>query len=129
MKTGTMLGLLALVIALACAATWIYFIRQVDIPENRMAFVVIFLSAAALGVAAFVKGTSWAGAVPAALAIFIGLLLPFTVAISTQELTEKAIEVGDRIPHFTAIDANDELFDSASLHGHLVLIKFFRAHW
>lgn len=129
MKTGTKLGILALVVAVACAATWSYLIRQVDIPENRSVFVVVFLTAAALGVAAFIKGTSWFGALPSALAIFIGLLLPFTIAISPQQVADRAISVGDTIPHFTAIDANDALFDSGSLHGHLVLIKFFRAHW
>ena len=42
--------------------------------------------------------------------------------------TEKAIQVGDTIPRFTAPDGRGETFDSASLNGHLVLIKFFRAH-
>ncbi len=129
MKTGTKLGILALVVAVACTALWFYQARQVDIPENRTAFVVVFLAAAALGVAAFVKGTSWLGGVAAVVAIFIGSFLPFTVAISRQEVMSNAIQVGDTIPHFTAVDGHGELFDSESLRGHPVLIKFFRAHW
>jgi hypothetical protein len=129
MKTGTKLAILALVVALACGALWSYHIRQVDIPEDRTAFVVVFLTATALGVGAFVKGTGWAGGVAAAVAIFIGSLLPFTVAVSRQEVAANAIQVGDTIPHFTAVDEHGQPFDSKSLDGHLVLIKFFRAHW
>jgi cytochrome oxidase Cu insertion factor (SCO1/SenC/PrrC family) len=128
-KTGTMLGFLALGVAVACAALWIYQMRQVDIPENRTAFVVVFLAAVALGVAAFVKGARWVGGVPAVGAIFIGSLLTFTIAISRQEVAPNAIKVGDTIPHFNAVDDSGEVFDSDSLRGHPVLIKFFRAHW
>lgn len=129
MKAGTKLGIVAVGVAVACAALWSYQTRQVDIPEDRTAFVVVFLTAAALGVGAFVKGTGWVGGVAAVIAIFIGSLVPFTVAISRQEVTVNAIRVGDVIPRFTAVDEHRQLFDSRSLHGHLVLIKFFRAHW
>jgi len=39
------------------------------------------------------------------------------------------IEVGDAMPQFTSIDGQGQAFNSKSLNGHLVLIKFFRAHW
>lgn len=70
-----------------------------------------------------------AGGAAAVLAIAIGGLLPATIAISPQEATADAISVGDTIPRFTALDSQGELFDSCSLNGHLVMIKFFRAHW
>ena len=129
MKTGTKLGILALVLALGCFALWGYQIRQVEIPENRTGHVVVFLAAAALGVFAFVKGTGWAGGVAAVLAIFIGSLLPFTVAISRQEVASNSIQVGDSLPHFSAVDDRGQRFDSTTLLGQPVLIKFFRAHW
>ena len=70
------------------------------------------------------------GGIAPALAILIGLFLPFTIAISPQAVdTARVIEVGDTIPHFTAVDGEGEPFDSLALNGHLVLIKFFRAHW
>jgi hypothetical protein len=129
-KTGTKLGLASLVLALGTAVLWFYLTRQVNLPDNRTLFVVVFLTAAALGVAAYVKGTSILGGVPPVVGIIIGLFLPFTIYVSPQVLDEGgAIKVGDTIPHFTAIDGNGETFDSDSLHGHLVLIKFFRAHW
>jgi hypothetical protein len=126
---GTTLGLLAFVVAAVTVALWFRQINQVDIPQNRTAFVVFFLTAAALGVGAFVARTRWFGAVPAVLAIIIGSFLPFTVAISRQEVAADGIQVGDTIPHFEAVDDEGQLFDSESLQGHPVLIKFFRGHW
>jgi xanthine/uracil/vitamin C permease (AzgA family) len=129
MKTGTKLGLLALVVAVGCTMTWFHQVDRVDLPENRTAFVTVWLTAVALGVAAFVKGPGWIGGIAAVPAIVIGLFLPFTVSISRQEVAPGSIQVGDTIPHFTAPDDRGEIFDSASLRGHPVLIKFFRAHW
>ena len=130
MKLGTKLGLLALVIAIASMAGWSYSIRTVDIPENRWLFIVSFLSALVLGVAAIaVKQRSWVGSLVSLPAIFLGMLLPYTIAISEQGLAEGSIEVGDTIPHFVSVDGSGNSFDSASLEGHLLLIKFFRAHW
>ena len=128
-KRGTKLGLAALGTAVAFFVGWFAMNRQVGIPENRTFFVIGFLLAAALGVAAFARGTRWYGGVAAALAILIGTFLPFTVAVSRQEVASGAIQVGDTIPHFKAVDEFGKSFDSANLNGHLVLIKFFRAHW
>jgi peptidoglycan/LPS O-acetylase OafA/YrhL len=130
MNTGTKLGIVALALAVGTVALWFYLARQVDLPDDRTFFVIAFLCAAVLGVAAFVRGTSIPGGLPPALAILIGLFLPFTILISPQKLdTAKVIGTGDTIPHFTATDGRGEAFDSASLHGQLVLIKFFRGHW
>ena len=108
---------------------WAYRIRQVDIPEDRTVFVIFFLAAVGLGVTALVKGTGWGGRAAAVVAIGIGLLLPFTVAISRQEAAPNVIRVGGTIPSFQARDDQGQLFDSKSLKDKLVLMKFFRAHW
>ena len=130
MKIGTRLGIASLALAVGTVTLWFYLAGQVNLPDNRTLFVIAFLSAAALGVAAFVMGAGLLGGVPAGFGILIGVFLPFTIAISPQTLdADGVIEVGDTIPHFTALDGNGETFDSDSLHGHLALIKFFRAHW
>ena len=130
MKIGTKFGLLSLALALSGAVTWAYLTRQVDLPENRALFIIVFIAALATAIASVVvKGRSWTGGLAAVPAIFVSLLLVFTIAISEQVTTEKAITVGETIPHFTAFDGDDQPFDSNSLQGHLVLIKFFRAHW
>ena len=128
-NSGNRLGLAALVLAVSCALLWFRQANAVDIPENRMLFVAVWLSAVALGVAAFVKSAGWLGRIAALPAIVIGLFLPFTVSISEQVLPPNAIQVGQMMPAFSAPDDRGELFDSARLRGNPVLIKFFRAHW
>ena len=129
MKRGTQLGLLALVLAIGCTRLWFYLAENVALPENRMLFLAVWLSAVVLGIAAFVKKAGWLGRIAAVPAIAIGLFLPFTVSISEQILPPEAIQVGEMIPSFSAPDDRDEIFDSARLRGNPVLIKFFRAHW
>lgn len=128
-KIGTALGFVALAVAILTMVLWFRLVNQVAIPEDRTLFVVAFLTAAGLGVAAFVIGTRWFGGVPAILAIAAGLFLPFTVAISRQQVAENPIRVGDTIPVFTALDDKGERFRSGDLDGSPVLIKFFRGHW
>ena len=129
MRKGTKLSLLALGLALTCAGWWVVQMRQVDIPEDRTAFVIGFLAAAILGITALVRGAGWVGVGPACLAIFIGILLPFTIGVSPQEVASRAIQIGDTLPHFTSVEDSGETFDSNRLDGKLLLIKFFRAHW
>ena len=120
MKTGTKLGIFALALAVGSAFLWFRMTATVGLPDDR----------SCLGVFSYFKGTSIVGAVPPALAILVGAFLTFTVYISPQALDEaRSIKVGDTVPRFTALDDNEQTFDSAALHGHLVLIKFFRAHW
>lgn len=128
-KVGTTLGLVALVVAAVTVVLWFRQINQVDIPENRTTFVVCFLTSVALGIGAFVAGTRWFGGVAAVLAIIPGAFFPFSVAISRQEVAENGIRVGETIPHFKAVDDQGQLFDSESLRGQTVLMKFFRGHW
>ncbi len=128
-KVGTTLGFLALAVAAVTVVPWFRQINQVDIPENRTAFIVFWLTAAALGVGAFVARTRWFGGVAAVLAILIGSFFPFTVAISRQEVAPNGIQVGQTIPLYTALDDNGQRFDSQSLQGQVVLMKFFRGHW
>jgi cellobiose-specific phosphotransferase system component IIC len=128
-KVGTTLGLVAFVVAATTVMLWFRQINLVDIPENRASFVVFFLTAAALGVGAFVAGTRWFGGVAAVLAIIIGSFFPFSVAISRQEVAANGIRVGDTIPHYKALDEQGQLFDSEGLQGQVVLMKFFRGFW
>ena len=130
MRLGTKIGLLAAAVAALTAWYWFHLTGNVALPEDRTAFVVVFLGCVVLGVAAFVKRTSWLGTLPPLFAIAVGLFFPYTMMISEQVVSpEVAIEVGDTIPRFTSIDDKGAEFDSRSLNGHLVLIKFFRAHW
>lgn len=129
MKTGTKLALLALVMAVGTTSLWFYLASQVALPNNRTVFIVLFVTAALLGIAAFFKGAGWGGRSVALVAIIIGSFLTFTIAVSRQEVANHGIKVGETIPHFSALNDSGEAFNSNSLGGTLVLIKFFRAHW
>ena len=127
---GTKIGLVAAVLAGSTTWYWFHLTGQVALPSDRTGFAAVLLLCACLGVTAFIKRTSWLGAVPPIFAIVVGLFFPGTMLISEQIVSpEVAIEVGDTIPRFTSVDDAGVEFDSRSLNGHLVLIKFFRAHW
>lgn len=129
MKRGTKFGFIALAMAVLTFMAWFRQARLVELPEDRTLWVLAFLAASGMGVFALVRGTRWYGAIPALLAIVIGTFIPFTIFISAQQAGTGAIQVGDTLPAFRQLDEHGEMFDSEELHGHLVLIKFFRAHW
>ena len=64
-------------------------------------------------------------------------LLPLAVSsvsvilssLAIQSSQAPAVAVGQPILEFTAPDENGDIFDSASLHGKPILLKFFRGHW
>ncbi len=127
--TDTLLGFASLAVIAIATARWIRAVRRVEIPENRGVFVATWVVAAALGVTALLGEPGWAGGIPAAFGIFASLFFLGTVAVGGQKVGDKAIRVGAKIPDFTAIDEHGQAFDSQSLSGQLVLIKFFRGHW
>jgi len=127
--SATALGLAALLIVAISGVLWFRAARQVRLPSDRSRFVVAWLIAVALAVAALVMGGGWLAGVPASLAALTGGLLLFTVAISRQRVSAAAIAVGQTIPDFSALDENAEVFEASSLAGHPSLLKFFRGHW
>lgn len=128
-RPGTKLGIAALVLGLGTTFAWFRTNNAVGIPEDRTLFVLGFLLAVALGVGAFIRGTRWYGGIAAVVGTLVSVFLAMTIYISPQQLGPDAIKVGDTLPKFTAVDEFGKAFNSESLQGHLVLIKFFRAHW
>ena len=126
---GTSLGVAAFVLAITTTVVWFQKVRAVDMPEDTTLFVIAFLTAPVLSLAAFVIGTRWFGGIPAVLGVILGAFLPFTMTVNEQAVAAGAIAVGDRIPAFRSVDEHGQVFDSVELHDHLLLIKFFRAHW
>ena len=123
------LGFTALLLFVGSTVLWFRALGAVQIPENRAGFVAAWFAAGALGVAALAGGAGWIGGVPAALAVVGAAFFCFTVSISRQEVAADAIRVGATRPDFRAVDENGQTFESSSLAGHPVLIKFFRGHW
>ena len=127
--TGTYLGFTSLAVAATSLVLWVRAFKQVAIPKNRGIYIATWVVAATLGVAALSGEPGWLGGIPAGLGIFASAFFLLTAAIGGQKVGDVAIKVGATIPDFTATDEHGEIFDSQSLAGHPVLIKFFRAHW
>ena len=127
--TDTVLGFACLVVVALSLALWFRALGRLAIPENRSIYVAAWSLAAILGVAALLGEPGWLGGVPAGIGTFLSVFFLFTVAISRQKVGDESIQVGDTIPHFTAPDEKGEIFDSQSLAGQPMLIKFFRGHW
>jgi len=119
----------AFLITLVTIGQWIRAIKNVAVPTNRTAYFIALVIAAGLGIAAFATGTGWIGGISSGLAIFVALFFFFTHFIGPQRAEATAIKVGDALPAFTAVDEQGQTFDTSSLAGHPVLIKFFRGHW
>jgi hypothetical protein len=127
--TYVFLGWASLVVMLVSGGLWARAMRRVAIPEDRSLYFASWVVAFMLGVASFTGEPGWIGGVPAVIGQLFAALLIVTRLISTQKVAPTAIQVGDTIPQFTAPDEHGEIFDSRTLAGHLVLIKFFRGHW
>lgn len=127
--TSGQLGILAFAITFGAGISWFRAVRQVRIPENRTLFLLVWLFAAVLGAMSLSNGPGWLGGSAASLAILGGLFFLFTVSISKQAVGYDAIAVGTTIPEFRALDENGNLFESSSLAGNVLLVKFFRGHW
>lgn len=124
------MALIGFGLALATIARWAMLLFAVSIPKNRSVFIALMLLSGALGMAALTLGTgSWLGNIAAGLAIFAGVFFLLTVAIGKQTGGPGVFQVGSVLPSFTAPDENNQLFDSSSLSGQPILLKFFRGHW
>jgi hypothetical protein len=123
------LGLASLVVVAISVGLWIRAIGRVEIPKNRGGFVAACVVATGLGVTALAGEPGWLGGIPAGIAGFASTFSLPTVAIGGQKVAGDAIQQGSTSPSFAATDEHGQTFDSASLAGHPVLIKFFRGHW
>jgi hypothetical protein len=127
--SATVLGFLALLLAVGSTTIWFRRALSVRLPENRTGFVLVWAVSALLGVIALTQGGGWIAGVPAGLAVFLGLFCLFTVTISPQQVAADAVVVGEPLRDFSALDENGDTFELASTAGRPVLLKFFRGHW
>ena len=120
------LGLFALVLILITATRWFWRAWRVNVPRNSNLFRALWATGLVLGAVALYQSPQ---DTYAAWAVGLGLLLVYLVSTGAQKVSGEMINVGDALPAFTALDENGESFDSSSLAGKPVLLKFFRGHW
>lgn len=126
---GLHLSILAFAIVLATGWRWFQLVYAVALPENRGGFLASMLLGVACAIAALLQSPGIIGAILASLAIFLGSFFVFTWTISAQKGDSNALQPGQQLLHFSAPDHLGDMFDSNTLDGRPVLLKFFRGHW
>ena len=120
------LGLFAFILILATATRWFWRELRVNVPRNSNTFRALWATGLVFGGVALYQTPEDTFA---AWAVGLGLLLVYLVSTGAQKVSGEMINVGDALPAFTALDEQGESFDSSSLAGKPVLLKFFRGHW
>ena len=120
------LGLIALILILAVATRWFWRAWQVNIPRQSGLFKAAWATGLVVGCIAYYQSPAdpfapWA--------IGLGLLLLYLVSTGAQKISGETVNVGDALPSFSIPNDHGDIFDSASLAGKPVLLKFFRGHW
>ncbi|MEM1436686.1 MAG: hypothetical protein AAGG11_21735 [Pseudomonadota bacterium] len=129
MTAGLSLGLAALALVVGSGVLWFRAARVVALPENRSFYVAVWFAGVVLAGLSLIGSPGWVGGIAALVALLGGALLLFTVAISRQRIGDASIRPGSRIPEFSAPDEHGTHFESSSLAGQPLLLKFFRGHW
>ncbi|MGD9603211.1 MAG: hypothetical protein AB7O21_16405 [Gammaproteobacteria bacterium] len=121
-----MTGIAALVLTLGTVSYWFWRAFRVDIPASPRMFMLAWGTGLGLGLLALTRPGAGAAAW---WAIGLSTMMLYLSATARQKLAGDRIGVGDVLPRFAALDADGNPFDSASLAGSRVLLKFFRGHW
>ena len=127
--TGTYISVFAILLTVTAMAFWVRAFQRVAIPKNRIGYLTAFIMAAALGIVALIEGPGWIGGILAVFSILFATFYTVSHVLGGELAGADAIRIGSMIPAFTTIDEHGETFDSQSLAGNPVLIKFYRGHW
>jgi hypothetical protein len=120
------LGFIALVMVLGTLSRWFYRAWQVNVPNTPYLFQALAVISLVLGmISVYID----AGSTAAGWAIGLSVLFLYLTSTGAQRVDDAMVAVGDTLPSFTAPDDNGNVFDSTSLAGSRVLLKFFRGHW
>ncbi len=114
------------------AANWSFYwgtIQAVAVPLRPRAFQLANVVAVVLASLALTNEPGALGAILAAIVIPGGAMTLYLTMASAMPERVAAVDVGQRILDFEAVDADGNKFSSASLAGRPYLLKFFRGHW
>ncbi len=120
------LGIFALLIVTGTMTRWFWRAWSVNVPKTPYLFQGLSVLALVLGIVPLYQGT---GDPFAPWAVGLAVLFLYLTSTGAQKIDGTTVDVGDALPAFTALDENGDLFDSASLAGSGLLLKFFRGHW
>jgi hypothetical protein len=127
--SGYALAWVSLAILVGFVATWFTMMRRVQVERVRWLLRPVAGVVITLAVFAFVREPGMFGGILAGVSLAIASAFLILSSMAAQSAQSPALAVGDPILEFSATDENGEIFDSASLRGRPVLLKFFRGHW
>ncbi len=122
----------------AVAGSWVTYMATVPsgkVPVRPIGHIVAQVLGVALGVAGISMGVTAGGLTLVgtialgSLSIPMGLLFPLILSQRKTPIGSLAVQVGEPLLPFSATDSQGRHFDSESLRGQRVLLKFFRGHW
>jgi hypothetical protein len=119
-------GIAGLIFVVATTVRWGWRLWRVNVPPTPYLYQALWASGIGLGIMSLYLTS---GDPYAPWAIGVGGTLLFLSATGAQKVDGNMIEVGDTVPIFTAPGEDGEVFDSSSIAGTPLLIKFFRGHW
>ena len=128
MTIDALMALSALVLIVGTTSLWFRAAWALRLPENRSYYVAAWIAGVGLAIFSLSGSPGWWGAA-AVIALLVGVPMLVTMAISRQRTSGWAIHPGASLPEFSALDDRGARFESSSLAGQGVLLKFFRGHW
>jgi len=126
---GIHLSLAAFMLVWSTGLRWVHLINSVALPEKRGGFLFCMLTGFGLSLSSFFFNPGWIGGTLSVLALLPSSFFIYTWSISGQQGGAGKLQSGTALLAFTGIDDQGNLFDSRTLDGQPVLLKFFRGHW
>jgi cytochrome oxidase Cu insertion factor (SCO1/SenC/PrrC family) len=123
------LSVLGFAIVFATGFRWFRLVYAVALPKNRIGFLASMAIGICFAVAGLWQGAGLVGGIFATLSILLGGFFVFTWSISKQIGGSGKFQPGLPLLAFSAPDHSGNTFDSSTLDGRPVLLKFFRGHW
>ena len=127
--SGIYLSILAFAVAAGTAFIWFRLLSAVALPKNRTGFVLCMVTAICLAVGGLVTGSGAWVVILSSISMVLGGLFLSLVLISGQKGGSGNLQLGSPLLSFSAPDQLGDTFDSSSLDGRPILLKFFRGHW
>ena len=127
--SGFTLAWVSLAVLVGFVATWLAMMQRVQIERVRWLLRLLAVAVVAIAILALAREPGTFGGVLAGVSLAIGSAFLVLSSMAAQSAQSPALAVGDPLLEFSAMDENGEIFDSASLHGRPMLLKFFRGHW
>ena len=110
-------------------ASWMMMIKRVQVENGRWLHRLLVGAMMLTAALAFAKGVELFGGILAGVALGVSIVFVVLSSLARQSGQTPAISVGQPMLAFSAPDENGDIFDSASLSGKPILLKFFRGHW